>query len=180
MQTVLTPAGLENVQGVLTTQFTKQARDPAWAQDPEVIECIPEKMGTERHPNDFIGSTGYVNAQAIARALDRCGDDLTRDNLLQQATNFKKERVAMLLPGVELNNSRADYAPYRSLRMARFEKCVVEASGLNRYERASGAPPKHQPITRARRNSLIASDDRPISLKTSSVCCPSIGGGNPA
>src|SRR5882757_7455155 len=38
VQTVLTPAGLENVQGVLTTQFTKQAGDPAWAQDPEVIE----------------------------------------------------------------------------------------------------------------------------------------------
>jgi branched-chain amino acid transport system substrate-binding protein len=37
-----------------------------------------------------------------------------------------------------------------------------------------------QPITRARRNSLIVSDDKPISPKTASVCCPSIGGGNPA
>ena len=123
VQTVLTPAGLENVQGVLTTQFTKQAGDPAWAQDPEVIEYIAflKKWAPNDSPNDFIGLTGYINAQAIARALDRCGDDLTRDNLLHQATNFKKERVAMLLPGVELNNSKADYAPYRSLRMARFE-----------------------------------------------------------
>jgi len=72
-------------------------------------------------PNDFIALSGYINAQLIARALRRCGDDLTRDNLLAQATNFKSERVTMLLPGVELNNSKEDYAPYRSLRMAKFE-----------------------------------------------------------
>ncbi|HEY3891335.1 MAG TPA: hypothetical protein VGM00_05190 [Bradyrhizobium sp.] len=65
--------------------------------------------------------SGYVNAQLIALALKRCGDDLTRDNLLNEATNFKKDRVAMLLPGVELDNSKGDYAPYRSLRMAKFE-----------------------------------------------------------
>jgi branched-chain amino acid transport system substrate-binding protein len=65
--------------------------------------------------------SGYINAQVIALALKRCGDELTRDNLLHQATNFKGDRVAMLLPGVELNNSKEDYAPYHSLRMARFE-----------------------------------------------------------
>jgi ABC-type branched-subunit amino acid transport system substrate-binding protein len=123
VQTVLTPAGLENVQGILTTQFTKQAGDPAWAQDPEVIEYIAfmKKWAPNDSPNDFIGLMGYLTAQAIARALEQCGDDLTRDNLLYQATNLKKQRVAMLLPGVELNNSKENYAPYSSLRMARFE-----------------------------------------------------------
>jgi ABC-type branched-subunit amino acid transport system substrate-binding protein len=123
VQTVLTPAGLENVQGILTTQFTKQAGDPAWAQDPEVIEYIAfmKKWAPNDSPNDFIGLMGYLTAQAIARALERCGDDLTRENLLYQATNLKKQRVAMLLPGVELNNSKENYAPYSSLRMARFE-----------------------------------------------------------
>ena len=123
VQTVLTPAGLENVQGVLTTQFTKQAGDPAWAQDPEVIEFLAfmKKWVPNDSPNDFIALSGYINAQAIAIALKRCGDDLNRDNLLNQATSFKKDRVAMLLPGVELNNSKENYAPYGSLRMAKFE-----------------------------------------------------------
>jgi ABC-type branched-subunit amino acid transport system substrate-binding protein len=123
VQTVLTPAGLENVQGILTTQFTKQAGDPAWAQDPEVIEYIAfmKKWAPNDSPNDFIGLMGYLTAQAIARALEQCGDDLTRENLLYQATNLKKQRVATLLPGVELNNSKENYAPYSSLRMARFE-----------------------------------------------------------
>jgi ABC-type branched-subunit amino acid transport system substrate-binding protein len=123
VQTVLTPAGLENVQGVLTTQFTKQAGDPAWAQDPEVVEYIAfmKKWAPNDSPNDFIALSGYINAQAIALALKRCGDELTRENLLTQATSFKKDRVGMLLPGVELNNSKDDYAPYRTLRMAIFE-----------------------------------------------------------
>ena len=73
-------------------------------------------------PNDFIALSGYVNAQAIAKGLQRCGDNLTRENLLAQATSFNKERVGMLLPGIELTNSKENYAPYRSLRMAVFEK----------------------------------------------------------
>src|SRR6266478_3128082 len=124
IQGVLTPAGLENVQGAYTTQFTKQAGDPAWAQDPEVIEYIAfmKKWAPNDSPNDFIALSGYVNAQAIARGLQRCGDNLTRENLLVQATSFNKERVGMLLPGIELTNSKENYAPYKSLRMAVFEK----------------------------------------------------------
>ena len=124
VQGVLTPAGLENVQGAFTTQFTKQAGDPAWAQDPEVVDYIAfmKKWAPNDSPNDFIALSGYVNAQAIALGLKRCGDNLTRENLLAQATTFNKERVGMLLPGIELTNSKENYAPYRTLRMAVFEK----------------------------------------------------------
>ena len=124
IQGVLAPAGLENVQGAYTTQFTKQAGDPAWDEDPEVKEYISfmKKWVPNDSPNDFIALSGYVNAQAIAKGLQRCGDNLTRENLLAQATSFNKERVGMLLPGIELTNSKENYAPYRSLRMAIFEK----------------------------------------------------------
>jgi ABC-type branched-subunit amino acid transport system substrate-binding protein len=123
VQGVLAPAGLEKVQGAFTTQFTKQAGDPAWAQDPEVVEYIAflKKWAPNDSPNDFIALTGYITAQAIARGLERCGGKLTRENLLAQATSFNKERVGMLLPGIELTNSKENYAPYRSLRMAVFE-----------------------------------------------------------
>jgi ABC-type branched-subunit amino acid transport system substrate-binding protein len=124
VQGVLTPAGLDNVQGAYSTQFTKQAGDPGWAEDAEVKDYIAflKKWAPNDSPNDFIGLTGYITAQAIARALQRCGDNLTRENLLAQATSFNKERVGMLLPGVELSNSKENYAPYRTLRMAVFEK----------------------------------------------------------
>jgi branched-chain amino acid transport system substrate-binding protein len=123
VQGVLAQAGLDKVQGAFTTQFTKQAGDPAWAQDPEVVEytAFLKKWVPNDSPNDFIALTGYITAQAIARALQRCGDQLTRENLLAQATSFNKERVGMLLPGIELTNSKENYAPYRTLRMAVFE-----------------------------------------------------------
>ena len=124
VQGVLTPAGLDNVQGAYSTQFTKQAGDPGWAEDAEVKDYVAfmKKWVPNDSPNDFIGLTGYITAQAIARALQRCGDNLSRENLLAQATSFNKERVGMLLPGIELTNSKEDYAPYRTLRMAIFEK----------------------------------------------------------
>jgi ABC-type branched-subunit amino acid transport system substrate-binding protein len=124
IQGVLTPAGLENVQGAYTTQFAKQASDPAWAEDAEVKDYVAfmKKWAPNDSPNDFIALSGYINAQAIAKGLQRCGDNLTRENLLAQATSFNMERVGMLLPGIELTNSKDNYAPYRSLRMAVFEK----------------------------------------------------------
>ncbi|WP_247383108.1 MULTISPECIES: ABC transporter substrate-binding protein [unclassified Bradyrhizobium] len=124
IQGVLTPAGLENVQGAYTTQFTKQAGDPTWADDPDVKDYVAfmKKWAPNDSPNDFIALSGYINAQAIAKGLERCGDNLTRENLLAQATSFNKERVGMLLPGIELTNSKENYAPYRTLRMAIFEK----------------------------------------------------------
>ncbi|QPF87383.1 ABC transporter substrate-binding protein [Bradyrhizobium genosp. L] len=124
IQGVLAPAGLENVQGAYTTQFTKQAGDPAWADDADVKQYVAfmKKWAPNDSPNDSVALSGYINAQAIAKGIQRCGDNLTRENLLAQATSFSKERVGMLLPGIELTNSKDNYAPYRSLRMAIFEK----------------------------------------------------------
>jgi branched-chain amino acid transport system substrate-binding protein len=124
IQGVLTVAGLENVQGAYTTQFAKQASDPAWADDAEVKAYVAfmKKWAPNDSPNDFIALSGYINAQAIAKGIQRCGDNLTRENLLAQATSFNNERVGMLLPGIELTNSKDNYSPYRSLRMAIFEK----------------------------------------------------------
>ena len=124
IQGVLVPAGLENVQGAFTTQFTKQASDPAWAEDGEVKQYLAfmKRWAPNDSPNDFIALSGYVNAQAIAKGLKRCGDNLTRENLLAQATSFNRERVDMLLPGIELTNSKENFSPYHSLRMAVFEK----------------------------------------------------------
>jgi len=73
------------------------------------------------NPGDFVALSGYVIAQGIAYAIKQCGDDLTRENLLKQATSMRGQHFKMMLPGIALNTSPEDYAPYRSLRVAKFE-----------------------------------------------------------
>ncbi len=123
VETVLKPAGFENAQGIMTSQFTKQAGDPRWADDPEVREYVAfmKKWAPNDNPGDFVALSGYIIAQGIAKGLGDCGDDLTRESLLKQASSFKGARFKMMLPGIELNNSADDYAPYHSLRIAKFE-----------------------------------------------------------
>lgn len=130
---VIKPAGFENAQGILTTQFAKQAGDPAWADDPEVKEYVAfmQKYDATDNAGDFVALSGYIIAQGIIDTLTRCGDDLSRDNLLKQATSLKGVRYHMHLPGITLSNSSDDYYAYHALRVARFKgkswKLVTDA-----------------------------------------------------
>jgi hypothetical protein len=64
---------------------------------------------------------GYSKAQLLVQILKQCGDDLTRENLLRQATNIRDLQLPMLLPGIKVTLSPTDYLPIENLQLVRFD-----------------------------------------------------------
>ena len=54
---------------------------------------------------------GYSNAVLFAEVLRRCGDNLTRENLMAVAAHLHGVRMPALLPGITLNTSPTENAP---------------------------------------------------------------------
>ena len=50
--------------------------------------AIMKKWVPNDNPGDFVALSGYINVQGIVQAITKCGDDLTRENLLKQATSM--------------------------------------------------------------------------------------------
>jgi hypothetical protein len=65
--------------------------------------------------------TGYNIALTMAEVLKRCGDNLTRENLMKQAASLKDFEQGSLLPGIKINIGSDDYAPIEQLQLMRFE-----------------------------------------------------------
>jgi branched-chain amino acid transport system substrate-binding protein len=72
-------------------------------------------------PNDVLNFSGYAWAYTLAHVLEQCGDDLTRQNLMYQATHMKDFRVPGLLPGITFNTSPSDYRPINQFVLHRFD-----------------------------------------------------------
>lgn len=123
VETILKPAGLEASKGLVTTQFLKQPGDPAWADDDEVkaYKTFLKTYAPSANPDDYSVLVAYMNVHGVTLALKKCGDDLTRDNLIRQATSFHGERLPMMLPGISISTRPDDYAPFRTLRIAIFD-----------------------------------------------------------
>jgi branched-chain amino acid transport system substrate-binding protein len=123
LETVLKPAGLDASKGLVTTQFLKQPADPAWANDEEVkaYKDFLAKYAPTANPDDYSVLVAYMNVNALTIVLKKCGDELTRENLIRQATSLHGQRIAMMLPGISISTQPDDYTPFKTLRIATFD-----------------------------------------------------------
>ncbi|NEW90303.1 branched-chain amino acid ABC transporter substrate-binding protein, partial [Rhodopseudomonas sp. WA056] len=73
--------------------------------------------------NKLDGGTvvGYGVAQTLVEVLKKCGDNLTRENVMKQAASLKDYRTEVLLPGIKINTSATDFAPVSQLQLMRFK-----------------------------------------------------------
>jgi branched-chain amino acid transport system substrate-binding protein len=129
--TTMKPAGLENVQGVITAAWLKDPTDHQWDDDAE-MKTWREWMA-KYIPNGNLGDVNYVYAYSVSflmeLTLKKCGDELTRENLMRQAANHQKLRVPGLLPGITVSTSPTDFYPVQALQLQRFKGETWELFG---------------------------------------------------
>jgi branched-chain amino acid transport system substrate-binding protein len=119
---VLQPAGLDNAEGLLTGGYLWEPNDPAATADPaygDWLAFMDRYLPGVARANSLT-IYGYAVAEIMVEVLKRCGDDLSRDNVMRQATGLKGLRLPMLLPGIVVNTSATDHAPIEQMRMMQF------------------------------------------------------------
>ena len=119
---VLKPAGLENSKGILSSNYIKDPTDPTWKDDPAIKQWseFMDKYFPEGDKSSTFTVYGYALSQTLVQVLKQCGDELTRENVMKQATNLKDFEVGLLLPGIKINTSPTDYYPIEQMQMSRF------------------------------------------------------------
>ena len=119
----LAPAGLENAKGIVSVRGGKDPTDPTWNDDPDTKKwrAFMDKYYPGGDKNDGSNGYGYVAAQLMVKVLEMCGDDLTRENVMKQATNLKDVVLDFALPGISINTTPTDYRVYKQAQMARFD-----------------------------------------------------------
>jgi branched-chain amino acid transport system substrate-binding protein len=128
MKTTIDQAGADSVSNVVSTFYIKDPADPQWANDPAMKAYFDfmKKYYPDGNPNDGFNVYAVAVAQTMVEALKRCGNELTRDNLMKQAASMKDFRVDLLLPGVLINTSATDFYPIQSLQLAKFDSSGVK------------------------------------------------------
>jgi ABC-type branched-subunit amino acid transport system substrate-binding protein len=121
-RSILTAAGLENLNGTVCARYAKEAGE-RWAKDPDVIafEELRKKYLPNVDPENSIALAGYGQVVTAAEILRRCGDDLTRDNVLKQATLLTGYHSPSFLDGVTISYTPEDYTPVKTLFISAFD-----------------------------------------------------------
>jgi len=120
---VINPAGPERALGVISCGYMKDVADPVWSQDGAIVDYIAfmTKYFPEGDPLEGYNQYAFLASEALMTVLRQCGGDLSRENIMKQATNLKDVALPMLLPGIRVNTSPTNYFPIREVQLMRFD-----------------------------------------------------------
>jgi branched-chain amino acid transport system substrate-binding protein len=128
---VMKPAGFENGQDIISSNYLKDATDAQWKDDAgmKAWNEFLDKYFPEANRSDSNVMYGYTVAQGLVHVLKQCGDDLTRENVMKQAASIKDLALGGLLPGIKVNTSSTDFAPISQFQLMKFKGETWERFG---------------------------------------------------
>jgi branched-chain amino acid transport system substrate-binding protein len=120
--TAIIPAGPEKAVDVITASYVKDPTDKQWFKDEGYLAWrgFLEKYYPGADVGDVNNVYGYCTAQTLIETLKQCGNDLSRENIMRQATNLDLE-LPMLQPGIRVKTGPEDYYPLKQMRLVRFD-----------------------------------------------------------
>lgn len=119
---VMQPAGFENCQGIISGTYLKDATNRAWDNDAEMKTWRRwmAKYMPDADPLNGYYVYAYAVASVLKETLRKCGSDLTRANVMEQATHLTNVRVPMVLPKLLINTTPTAYYPIKFLQLSQF------------------------------------------------------------
>jgi ABC-type branched-subunit amino acid transport system substrate-binding protein len=128
--TTMAVSGVDAARDIISAVYLKDPADPQWRNDDAVREfrSFMSKYYPDGDPE--IGTTvfGYGAAKAFVEVLRKCGDNLTRENIMKQMTSLDMT-IDVYLPGIKIRTGPTDYSPIAQLRMVRFNGRRFEPFG---------------------------------------------------
>jgi len=120
---VIKPAGFENAQDIISSNYLMDPSDPQWKDNPgmKAYDEFLAKYFAEGNRIDNNVIYGFNVAQTMVYVLKQCGDNLTRENVMKQAASLKDFTTTNLLPGVKINTSPTDFAPIEQVQLMKFK-----------------------------------------------------------
>jgi ABC-type branched-subunit amino acid transport system substrate-binding protein len=122
-RSILAAAGFENAAGIVAIRYSKDAGPGRWEKDKDVMafDALRAKYLPTVDPDNTIAYAGYGQAVTMGEILRRCGDDLTRANVLKQATTLAGYHSPFFLDDINYSYSPDDYTPMKTLHISNFD-----------------------------------------------------------
>jgi branched-chain amino acid transport system substrate-binding protein len=122
ISTTLKPAGFDHSVGIITALYLKDPTDPQWQNDKGYLGWAAwmKKYYPDGDMSDAFNVYGYTVAQTMVQVLKQCGAEITRENVMKQATHLNMY-APMLLPGVSISTGPTQFFPIREMQLAKFD-----------------------------------------------------------
>jgi branched-chain amino acid transport system substrate-binding protein len=116
-------AGSENAKGAISMTVFKDPADPDLVNAPDMTAyfAFMDKYYPAGDKTEGLNVAAYVEGEIMSELLRRCGNDLTRENLLRQASNFNDSKIPMISEGAVLRTEPDNYDLFRNPRLIRFD-----------------------------------------------------------
>src|SRR5262245_59761046 len=116
------PAGFEAAKGIISAAYQKDPADPQWRDDANMKawNAWMDKYNAHVDKSDYYAPYGYNVGTAVVQLLKQCGDNLTRENIMKQASHLDMD-LPLLLPGIKLKTTPTDLRPIKQMRLVRFD-----------------------------------------------------------